>query len=360
MTVVGARPQFIKAAVLSPLLAKHTELKEILVHTGQHYDYQMTDVMFNQLDIPTPDYNLEVGSGMHGEQTGHMLAKLEELMVKDKPDLCLVYGDTNSTLAAALAAVKLKIPTAHIESGLRYHNRHMPENLNRLVVENIADYLFTPCERASQTLLSLGVPSDNVFFVGDVMYDLALQVKDKASTHANVLNDLDVEDKPYILATVHRAENTDDPARLSAILTALNEMTSEYRVVLPLHPRTKKIIDLNPELQTRLAPITVTEPQGFLEMVSLVKAAKLVVTDSGGLQKEAFFHNTPCVILYDETAWQELVDMGWASLTDPSSKNAIIRAILDKLENPQGQAGYPYGQGNSGELIVEKLAGLLG
>jgi len=204
------------------------------------------------------------------------------------------------------------------------------------------------------------VPSDNVFFVGDVMYDLALQVKDKASTHANVLNDLDVEDKPYILATVHRAENTDDPARLSAILTALNEMTSEYRVVLPLHPRTKKIIDLNPELQTRLAPITVTEPQGFLEMVSLVKAAKLVVTDSGGLQKEAFFHNTPCVILYDETAWQELVDMGWASLTDPSSKNAIIRAILDKLENPQGQAGYPYGQGNSGELIVEKLAGLLG
>lgn len=297
LTVVGARPQFVKAAIVSRALQKQPGLKEILVHTGQHFDANMSQIFFDELELPPIAHQLQVTTGMHGKQTGEMLVALEQVFIDEKPDYLLIYGDTNSTLAAALAAAKLHIPIAHVEAGLRSYNRKMPEEVNRIVADQLSDILFTPTQLATTTLRQEGFPAARIREVGDVMYDAALYYGEKAQGHSQILSKLNRNDA-YILATIHRAENTDDYARLLVIFTALEKISKTLPIVMPLHPRTHKVIAAHyPHLLTN-TNIQLIEPVGFLDMISLEKQAKLIITDSGGVQKEAFFirfHVSPYV-----------------------------------------------------------------
>lgn len=353
VTVIGARPQFIKAAAVSRILRK--ECEEILVHTGQHYDANLSDVFFEELEIPKPDYNLGVGSGSHGAQTGRMLEAIEQVLLKEKPDWVLVYGDTNSTLAGALAAVKLHIPVAHVEAGLRSFNRRMPEEINRVLTDHAADLLFAPTKTAVENLKNEGIPSNKIYLVGDVMYDAALFYGAKAEQKSVILKKLELDSGKYILATVHRAENTDDPARLKAIFEGLTNVSREIPVVLPLHPRTAKALDKINLLDKVKKEIKIIKPVGYLDMVMLEKNARLIVTDSGGVQKEAFFYRVPCVTLRDETEWVELVQLGWNRLVTPVSSNVVFEGILAIFNSPLGQEGQPYGDGRSAEHIMQCL-----
>ena len=360
LTIVGARPQFIKAAPVSRALRATAGVREILVHTGQHYDENMSDVFFDELEIPRPDHNLGVGSGSHGVQTGRILAALDPLLQMESPDWVLVYGDTNSTLAGALAASKLHLPVAHVEAGLRSFNRRMPEEINRIVADHTSDLLLAPTAAAMANLRSEGLPEERMALVGDVMLDAALQFSRIAETRSTILERLGLSTKGYMLATVHRAENTDDPNRLSTILEGLATAPTSLPVVLPLHPRTRRSIADTPRAEFHARRIRIIEPLGYLDMVMLEKNARLVATDSGGVQKEAYFFRVPCVTLREETEWVELVELGWNRLAPPHDVETLTRAIQQALAEPPRDADepsepQPYGDGHASEKIRDLL-----
>lgn len=321
VTIIGARPQFIKAAAVSRLLRRqHTE---ILVHTGQHYDSNMSDVFFEELVIPRPEVHLNIGSGSHGVQTGAMLAKIEAVLNSERPDWVLVYGDTNSTLAGALAAAKLHIPIAHVEAGLRSFNRAMPEEVNRVLTDHVSNCLLCPSQTAVDNLAVEGIKK-NVYMVGDVMYDALLFGITQASQNATILSDLGLQPGRYLLATVHRAENTDDPNRLCEILSAFNQIDTP--VIFPVHPRTRARLN-QLSTQAPIAPhVRLIDPVGYLDMVTLEQSAQMILTDSGGIQKEAYWLGVPCVTMRDETEWVETVKLGCNILVGASAKQ-ILKAI---------------------------------
>ncbi len=351
LTVVGARPQFIKVAPVSRALANEG-IGEYLVHTGQHYDQDMSEVFFEELGIRKPDLNLNIGSGSHGAQTGAMLAGLDGVISKQKPDWVLVYGDTNSTLAGALAAAKLNVPVAHVEAGLRSFNRHMPEEINRVVADALATLLFVPTEAGRQNLLREGIPADRIRWTGDVMFDAMLMFRQHAARSSTVLDRLGLLKAPYVLATIHRAENTDDPARLKAIMEGLGTVAESLRVILPLHPRTRARLAAMQGI--RLGRIEIIDPVGFLDMIRLESSAQVIATDSGGVQKEAFFHGVPCVTLRNETEWVELVALGWNRLVPPVNPTAIVNAIL-AAQGTKGQPASPYGDGAASKRIAQAM-----
>jgi len=355
LTIIGARPQFIKAATVSRLVQEQDNLTEVLVHTGQHYDETMSDVFFQELDIPKPNYHLGIGSASHGTQTGRMLEAIEQVLLKEKPDWVLVYGDTNSTLAGALAAVKLHIPIAHVEAGLRSFNRKMPEEINRVLTDHAADLLFAPTEVAVANLRREGIAEDKIHWVGDVMYDAALYYGAKAERESQILERLQLDEKAYILATVHRAENTDNPKRLKAIFEGLGQVAQQIPVILPLHPRTRESLKRHALLDDATQQLQLIEPVGYLDMVMLEKHARLITTDSGGVQKEAFFYRVPCVTLRDETEWVELVELGCNILCSPSDGRHVMGLILTALHKDIETNAAPYGQGKASVLIVDHL-----
>jgi UDP-GlcNAc3NAcA epimerase len=353
MTIVGARPQFIKAAAVSRAIAAADGIDEFMVHTGQHYDANMSDLFFEELAIPAPALHLGIGSGEHGEQTGKMMAGIERAILADRPDWLLVYGDTNSTLAGALAAAKQHVRVAHVEAGLRSFNRRMPEEINRVLTDHAADLLFAPTREAVANLAREGIAGERVVLVGDVMYDVALDTAERA--RAAIGETLGVAGRDYVVATVHRAENTDDAQRLAAIIGGFAAVARETPVVLPLHPRTRARL-----AEAGIATpqgVTVTDPLGYLDLTALVLGASLIATDSGGLQKEAFFHGVPCVTLRGETEWVELVALGWNTLLPPVSAEAVAQGLRAALVQPKPArpAVSPYGDGKSAERIVQRL-----
>jgi UDP-GlcNAc3NAcA epimerase len=347
ISIVGARPQFIKAAAVSRKL--RDQHHEILVHTGQHYDYEMSGIFFDGLDLPAPDVFLGVGSGSHGTQTGAMLKGIEDVLLAEHPDSVLVYGDTNSTLAGALAAAKLSIPIAHVEAGLRSFKRSMPEEINRVTADHLSDLLFCPSETAVKNLAAEGI-CESVFIVGDVMLDILLwaQRRVKAGT-PSVLEHLALTKQSYLLATVHRSENTDNGSRCSAILQTLNRL--DEPVIFPVHPRTRKLISAmgfcpGPNLH-------LIEPLGYLDMVALLSFARLALTDSGGLQKEAYWLGVPCITLREETEWVETVEMGWNKLVGSDSTTIVnaVRTFCPPVTRPM-----LYGDGYAAEKCVDLIS----
>ncbi|MEF8729077.1 MAG: UDP-N-acetylglucosamine 2-epimerase (non-hydrolyzing) [Accumulibacter sp.] len=355
LTIVGARPQFIKAAAVSRAIREDfpADIDEILVHTGQHFDENMSRVFFDELDIPQPLYNLEISGGLHGAMTGRMLEAIEAVLLREKPDWVLIYGDTNSTLAGALAAAKLHVPVAHVEAGLRSFNMRMPEEINRILADRVSSLLFCPTQTAVRNLQAEGIV-EGVANVGDVMYDVALFYRDRARRHSQALQRLHLKAGGFALATCHRAENTDDPERLDQILSALARTAAELPVVLPLHPRTRKLVDEHGLLH-HLDSLTLTEPLPFLDMVALEQGARLILTDSGGVQKEAFFYRVPCITMRDETEWVETVEAGWNRLVGASCPK-IVAAVREVLAGRTGtEQGRPYGDGMAARAIVSRL-----
>ncbi len=347
-SVVGARPQFVKAAPVSAALRKQNQ--EILIHTGQHYDEGMSSAFFQALRIPEPDYNLGVGSGSHGAQTGKMLIEIEKVLDAERPEYVLTYGDTNSTLAASLAAVKLHLPLAHVEAGLRSHNRLMPEEVNRVVADHLSNLLFCPTQTAVDQLEAEGIRA-GVHLVGDVMYDVALAAAQEAR-HRDAIRRLGLTRKEYLLCTVHRPSNTDDRENLAAIMGALRE--AGRTVVFPVHPRTKKLLaerGLDRDLPESLV---LTAPLDYLDFQCLLMEAAKVLTDSGGVQKEAYFFGVPCITLREETEWIETVEDGWNVLVG-ADKGEILTAI--RSFNPTGTQNKSFGDGRAAEWIVEILTG---
>jgi len=347
VSIVGARPQFVKLASVSRALRTYHE--EIIVHTGQHYDYGMSAQFFQELGIPEPDYHLNCGSGSHGAQTARMLEAIEQVLLRERPAMVMVYGDTNSTLAGALAAAKLRIPIAHVEAGLRSFNRAMPEEINRVVTDRLSEKLFCPTKAACQHLRAEGI-TQGIELVGDVMYDLLLQVQPVVEQRAQeLLPFLHVAERGYVLVTVHRPVNTDDIAAMRNIAAALNAV--ELPVIFPLHPRTRARMG-----DYRLAwgeHITFIEPVGYLDMLALERGAYRILTDSGGVQKEAFLLGVSCVTLREETEWVETVEAGWNVLVG-NQPEAIVDAL--RLPQPQTPRGTPYGEGNAAVRIAQSLA----
>jgi UDP-GlcNAc3NAcA epimerase len=363
LTILGARPQFIKAATVSRAIAEknitHAAIQEVIVHTGQHFDTNMSDVFFDELEIPKPHYRLECGGVRHGCMTGKMLESIEKIILTEKPSWVLVYGDTNSTLAGALAASKLHIPVAHVEAGLRSFNMAMPEEVNRVLTDRVSNYLFCPTETAVENLNKEGFPypshtkeAQKVFQVGDVMYDSTLFYRERAKEHVS-LNRWNVEDSKYALCTIHRAENTDNPSRLEAIFHALNQINVKLPIIFPIHPRTKKIIEKS-SFANLLTNLIIVEPLSYLEIQRLEMGAKAILTDSGGMQKEAFFHKVPCITLRDETEWTETVELGCNVLVG-AEKGKIVEAFEDNpLSNCKFESS-PYGSGDSATLCLEHM-----
>lgn len=310
LTVVGARPQFIKAAAVSRAIRASADFSEVMIHTGQHFDEMMSDVFFRELDIGKPDANLAINSGTHGAMTGQMLAGVEGCLLEYKPDWVLVYGDTNSTLAGALAAAKLHIPVVHVEAGLRSFNRRMPEEVNRVLTDHVSTLLLSPTVAGVHNLAAEGI-TRGVHHVGDVMYDAMLHAQKRSREMSTIVADLGLADGRFALATVHRAENTDDSVRLQAVMNAIVETAAGLPVVLPVHPRTRQAIARS---GTQLGSIRTIDPVGYIDMVRLLDGSKVVLTDSGGLQKEAYFARKPCVTLRDETEWVETIEHGWNRL----------------------------------------------
>lgn len=357
VTIVGARPQFIKAAAVSRAIRsiQGGSMTEVLVHTGQHYDDNMSKSFFEELDIPKPNHNLEVCGGNHGEMTGRMIGAIERVLLDEKPDWVVVYGDTNSTLAGALAAVKLHFPVAHVEAGLRSFNMRMPEEVNRILSDRISRLLFCPTETAVQNLKAEGINA-GVHQVGDVMYDVALFYGDRARKTSDILNRLGLKAGAFALVTCHRAENTDDMRRLREICLGLSDIASCLPVVFPMHPRTRKRIDES-QLGQALGQVKVVDPLPFLDMVALEQGASLILTDSGGVQKEAFFYGVPCITMRDETEWVETVESG---------ANRLVGADRDRIAAAANQSihcGYtggqalPYGTGKAADAILTILCG---
>lgn len=364
MTVIGARPQFIKAAAISRAILRYNKqypdenrrIREILVHTGQHYDDNMSQIFFDELELAAPDYHLGLGQGRHGAMTGRMLEKVEEVILREEADLVLVYGDTNSTLAGALAATKLHIPVAHVEAGLRSFNRRMPEEINRVLTDHAADLLFAPTRTAVGNLRREGIAPEKIHPVGDVMYDVALYYGAKAEKVSKILGQLNLVPRGYVLVTIHRAENTDEPTRLKAIFQGLCQVSSEIQVIVPLHPRTRLALEREGMLESVSQKLHLTEPVGYLDMIRLEKQARLIATDSGGVQKEAFFHGISCVTLRDETEWVELVELGWNRLAPPESGEAVAQGVKASLESCPAGGANPYGNGRTAEKIVEIIS----
>ncbi len=355
LTVIGARPQFIKAAVVSRAIGEAGALRpgvlrEVLVHTGQHHDTNMSDVFFDEMRIPRPTHHLGITGGSHGAMTGRMLEAIESVLLLEYPDWVLVYGDTNSTLAGALAAVKLHIPVAHVEAGLRSFNRKMPEEVNRVLTDHVADRLFAPTDTAVANLHREGISGSKVHQVGDVMFDAALFYKQIAEPREHTGRLLEALGSRFFLATVHRAENTDDKRRLGEIMRALCDVSSRTSIVLPLHPRTRKLLG-------SWAPppsLHVIEPVGYFDVISLLQSCRGVLTDSGGLQKEAFFFGKRCVVLRDETEWVELVEGHFNALAG-ADREKIVSLATTFLGQHAESATALYGDGHAGERIVEAL-----
>jgi UDP-GlcNAc3NAcA epimerase len=359
LTVVGARPQFIKAAVVGRALVDAVGIRQTLLHTGQHYDNNMSTVFFDELEMSAPDIDLAVRSSSHGDMTGRMLSGIERVLQELQPDAVLVYGDTNSTLAGALSAVKLHIPVAHVEAGLRSYNRRMPEEINRVLTDHASDLLFAPSEHALRNLEREGIAGARVSVVGDVMYDAVLAFRNKAERHSEILSRLSLADVPYVLGTVHRAENTDDPRRLGNILAALARLSRTIRIVLPLHPRTLAVLKAQGIAASAAPGLVFIEPVGYLDMACLESNAALIVTDSGGVQKEAYFHRVPCVTVRDETEWLELVASGWNRLASPDDPGAMFDAMCGAIGTVGTEVSL-FGGGDSGPRIVAALKSKLG
>lgn len=356
LTVVGARPQFIKAAAVSRVLRATEGLEEVLVHTGQHYDDSMSSVFFRELDLPAPDFHLGIGSGSHGTQTGRMLEAVELLLAKLAPQWVVVYGDTNSTLAGALAAAKCHVPVAHVESGLRSFSKRMPEEINRIISDHISDLLFAPTAVAVENLHAEGIAQEKIELVGDVMYDAALFYSHRS--HSRVLEVLGIQPKNYVLATIHRAENTDAREPLKAIFEAFAAVARDIPVVLPLHPRTRGALQREGLLDGFRDQLTLVEPLGYLDMMELEKSARLIATDSGGVQKEAFFFGVPCITLREQTEWVELVHLGWNRLLPPHDAASVTAGIRAALADPipDRPATDLYGGGEASVRIARRLS----
>ncbi len=372
ITIVGARPQIIKSSAISRAVQNEypEQLKEIIVHTGQHYDENMSKVFFDEMKIPVPDYNLQVGSGSHASQTAKMLEGLEEIYLKENPDAILVYGDTNSTIAGALAAAKIHIPVIHVEAGLRSFNKAMPEELNRISCDHMSTLLFTPTSVGLDNLKNEGfdltvkekatIDQPNVYHCGDVMYDNSLYFSEISDDFATVMQTNNLVANEFVLMTVHRDSNTDDPNRLEAIFEAVIELAEEHQLtfVLPLHPRTKnKLGTMNAELQGKVESsgfIKIIDPVGFMDIIALEKNARMIVTDSGGLQKESFFFQKPCVIMRPQTEWVEIVNNGNALLA--GADKIAIKETFNTLYNKSDYT-YPefYGDGKAAEFICQKI-----
>ena len=362
LTILGARPQFIKAATVSRAIQARDDIEETIVHTGQHFDANMSEVFFEQLDIPKPHHNLGIASLNHGAMTGRMLEQIEVLIQQEQPDWVLVYGDTNSTFSGALAAAKLQVPVAHVEAGLRSHNPAMPEEINRVLTDRISTLLLCPTVNAVNNLKHEGFPfpatsadkgqqKQRIENIGDVMYDAVLYYRDRARKQVN-LESYQLQEKAYALCTLHRQENTDDPARLNSIFSALRTIAQDLPVVLPLHPRTKaKLAQLNN--RSALNGLILLEPLPYLEMQRLQMSAKLILTDSGGMQKEAFFHQVPCITLRDETEWVETVEAGWNHLVG-ADEDKIITAAQGNSMPPKQQTAL-YGDGSAAIEIINHL-----
>ncbi|MBQ7533306.1 MAG: UDP-N-acetylglucosamine 2-epimerase (non-hydrolyzing) [Bacteroidales bacterium] len=371
VTVIGARPQIIKAAALSRAIKEHfkKEVNEVIVHTGQHYDDNMSQVFFDELGIPQPDYNLGVGSASHGVQTAKMIEGIEEILLKEKPDYLVLYGDTNSTLAGAIAASKIHVPIAHIEAGLRSFNKSMPEEINRICCDHCSTLLFSPTATGFKNLIKEGFNPDNkrrftidnpgIYHCGDVMYDNSKYFANIADTKSQILDKEGLRGTGYMLCTIHRDNNTDQPERLNAIFKALLKISECKMVVLPLHPRTSKLLNTNLEKDlydkiTNNKNIKILPPASFLDMIVLERHAQMVVTDSGGVQKEAFFFQKPCLILRSETEWKEIVECGAAVITD-ADENKIIDSFNNFVENPPHKFPEIFGDGKAAEFICKEM-----
>jgi UDP-GlcNAc3NAcA epimerase len=352
LTIIGARPQFIKAAALSREIKKHSELNEIIVHTGQHFDKNMSHIFFEEMEIPKPHYNLNIHGLGHGAMTGQMLEGIEKIIIKEKPDAVLVYGDTNSTIAGALAAKKLHVKVAHVEAGLRSFNMQMPEEINRILTDRISDWLFCPTDAAINNLKNEGFDNfnTNIIKTGDVMEDAALFYAKKANEKSSILNQLSLEGKKYILATIHRAENTDDLTNLQNLIDTFNELSKVHTVVIPLHPRTKNIIEKH-KIKTEF---TITSPLGYFDMVVLLQNCDLVITDSGGLQKEAFFFRKFCITTREQTEWIELIENGY-NFIGGTNKNFLINKTIELISKKFPSPLNLYGNGKACENICNVL-----
>ena len=378
LTIIGARPQIIKAAAISRAIKNNfqTQLKEIIVHTGQHYDANMSQVFFDELNIPLPDYNLNVGSGSHGKQSAAMIIGIEEILVKEQPNAIVLYGDTNSTLAGAIAASKIHIPIVHIEAGLRSFSKAMPEEINRIMCDHASTLLFSPTKTGYNNLINEGFKtnttalynSDNpkIYHCGDVMYDNSLYFSKISESKSDILKKLNLSSNHFILATIHRNNNTDEPERLNALFKSLNDISiqNKLEVVLPLHPRTAKLLETNlyPDLLANVKSNTgfkIIEPASFLEMITLEKNCCMVMTDSGGVQKEAFYFEKPCIILRPETEWIELVECGAAIVAD-ANETKIKEGFNKLISNPYLSFPKLYGNGAAAEFICGEMVKHLG
>ena len=363
LTILGARPQFIKAATISRQIKKNSEIEELIVHTGQHYDSKMSDIFFDELEIPRPDYNLGISGLIHGAMTGRMVEGIEEIICSVKPDWVLVYGDTNSTLAGAIAASKLHFPIAHIEAGLRSQNPLMPEEINRILTDRVSSLLLCPTSSAIKNLKNEGFPfkvaysderveSQKIVNVGDVMYDAVLHYT-KGTLPKSTLNELNLSHGEYILCTIHRQENTDDLVRLKNIVDALWELNKDKPVVVPVHPRAKSRIRVLPNYK-KFNELTVIDPLSYREMLSLQRSAKRIITDSGGLQKEAYFNRVPCITIRDQTEWCETVYSGWNKLVGANC-DEIVETVLSEF-HPNSNSGNLFGNGDAANLILSELS----
>jgi UDP-GlcNAc3NAcA epimerase len=376
LTIIGARPQIIKAAALSRAIKNSfsAKIREVIVHTGQHYDTNMSEVFFDELDIPRPDYNLNVGSGSHGKQTASMIEGIEEILLNEKPDCIVLYGDTNSTLAGAVAASKIHIPVIHVEAGLRSFNKSMPEEINRIMCDHVSTLLFSPTRTGYENLLKEGFEGNNkapycadnpkIYHCGDVMYDNSLHFSEVAEKRTDVLQKNSLQPGKFLLATIHRNNNTDEPARLNALFNAMDKISKDNQldIVLPLHPRTSRLLsqNLSEELFNRIKEnkfLKVIPPVSFLEMIALEKNAVMVITDSGGVQKEAFFFKKPCIILRPETEWVELVDCGSAKIVD-ADESKILTAFNHFRDKKDLEFPALFGDGKAAEFICKEILSL--
>ncbi|MEH6558988.1 MAG: UDP-N-acetylglucosamine 2-epimerase (non-hydrolyzing) [Oceanicoccus sp.] len=354
LTVLGARPQFVKASSLSRQIAQCPDIDETLLHTGQHYDDNMSDIFFSELQLPRPDHHLHIGSGSHAQQTAGMLTGIEAILLEQPFDMVVVYGDTNSTIAGALAAAKLQIPVAHIEAGLRSFNMNMPEEINRLLTDQISNIHFCPSETSIDNLKDNGIQGPYVTNCGDIMLETLLHYRAVALTRQHFIDDFSLDEKPYLLVTFHRAENTDNREKLARICQNLCELANSSRLIIPLHPRTRRALEEIGLLDQLCSVCDVIEPVGFIEMIALINFSSMVITDSGGLQKEAFFLGKQCIVIRDQTEWVELIKLQAAMLWTERSESSLTMCVQQSRERKVFE-GSPYGDGNCSSMITKTI-----